>query len=78
MQNDPNAFLLTGNDLTGADAALKKEISDFLEQMNSVQFKQIEKFFETMPKLSHEITLTNPKTGVESTVVMEGLSSFFG
>jgi len=62
---------------TTADCT-KKEISDFLEQMNSVQFKQIEKFFETMPKLSHEITLTNPKTGVESIVVMEGLSSFFG
>ena len=62
---------------TTADCT-KKEISDFLEQMNSVQLKQIEKFFETMPKLSHEITLTNPKTGVESTVVMEGLSSFFG
>ena len=56
----------------------KKEVTDFLEQMNSVQFKQIEKFFETMPKLSHEITFTNPKTKVESTVVMEGLSSFFG
>ena len=62
---------------TTADCT-KKEITDFLEQMNSVQFKQIEKFFETMPKLSHEITLSNPKTGVESTVVMEGLSSFFG
>jgi hypothetical protein len=62
---------------TTADCT-KKEISNFLEQMNSVQFKQIEKFFETMPKLSHEITFTNPKTGVESTVVMEGLSSFFG
>jgi len=56
----------------------KKEIIDFLEQMNSVQFKQIERFFETMPKLSHEITLINPNTNVESTVVMEGLSSFFG
>jgi hypothetical protein len=56
----------------------KKEISDFLEQMNSIQFKQIEKFFETMPKLSHEIVFTNPNTGIESTVVMEGLSSFFG
>ena len=56
----------------------KKEINDFLEQMNSVQFKQIEKFFETMPKLSHEVTLKNPNTGVESVVVLEGLSSFFG
>jgi hypothetical protein len=55
----------------------KKEINDFLEQMNSSQFKKIEKFFETMPKLSHEIKIKNPNTGVESTVVLEGLSSFF-
>ena len=55
----------------------KKEVTDFLEQMNSMQFKEIEKFFETMPKLSHSVTFTNPKTKVESTVVLEGLSSFF-
>ena len=55
----------------------KKEMKDFLEQMNSLQFKEIEKFFETMPKLSHSVTFTNPKTEVESTVVLEGLSSFF-
>jgi hypothetical protein len=55
----------------------KKELVEFLEQMNSIQFKEVEKFFETMPKLSHEITFTNPKTKVESTVVLEGLSSFF-
>ena len=55
----------------------KKEVKDFLEQMNSMQFKEIEKFFETMPKLSHNVTFTNPKTKVESTVVLEGLSSFF-
>jgi len=55
----------------------KKEVKDFLEQMNSMQFKEIEKFFETMPKLSHSVTFTNPKTEVESTVVLEGLSSFF-
>ena len=55
----------------------KKEITSFLEQMNSVQFKQIEKFFETMPKLSYQVEVTNPKTEVKSTVVLEGLSSFF-
>ena len=55
----------------------KKEVRDFLEQMNSMQFKEIEKFFETMPKLSHSVTFKNPKTKVESTVVLEGLSSFF-
>ena len=56
----------------------KKEIKDFLESMNSAQFKQIEKFFETMPKLSHTIKVKNPKTKVESDVVLEGLASFFG
>ena len=56
----------------------KKEMNEFLESMNSSQFKEIEKFFETMPKLSHTITVTNPKTKVESDVVLEGLASFFG
>ena len=46
--------------------------------MNTTQFKEIEKFFETMPKLSHKVKITNPNTKVESEVVMEGLSSFFG
>ena len=55
----------------------KKEVSEFLEQMNSAQFKEIEKFFDTMPKLAKEISVTNPKTKVKSTVVLEGLSSFF-
>ena len=56
----------------------KKEVKEFLESMNSSQFKDIEKFFETMPKLKHDITVKNPKTKVESTVVLEGLASFFG
>lgn len=60
-----------------ASDVTKKDLIDFLEQMNSSQFKQIEKFFETMPKLSHKIKVKNPKTEVESEVVLEGLSSFF-
>ena len=55
----------------------KKEITEFLESMNSSQFKGIEKFFETMPKLSHKVEVRNPKTKVESEVVLEGLASFF-
>ena len=55
----------------------KKEVVNFLEQMNSAQFKEIESFFETMPKLSHTVDLVNPKTKKKSTVVLEGLSSFF-
>ena len=56
----------------------KKELFQFVEQLSSKQFKEIETFFETMPKLSHTITVTNPKTGVESDIVLEGLTSFFG
>jgi len=55
----------------------KKEVKEFLESMNSSQFKKIESFFDTMPKLSHTIKVTNPKTKVENEVVLQGLASFF-
>ena len=55
----------------------KKELIDFIEQLSSKQFKEIEKFFETMPKLSHTVKVKNPNTNVESDVVLEGLASFF-
>ena len=55
----------------------KKEMVDFLEQLSSKQFKDIEQFFDTMPKLSHKIKVTNPNTKVENEVLLEGLSSFF-
>ncbi len=55
----------------------KKELLEFVEQFTSKQFKEIERFFETMPKLSHTVKLKNPNTGVESEVVLEGLTSFF-
>ena len=55
----------------------KKELRDFVESMNSKQFKEVENFFETMPKLSHKVKVMNPNTKVESEVVIEGLASFF-
>jgi len=61
-----------------ASDCTKKELSQFIDSLNSKQFKDVERFFETMPKLSHTIKVTNPKTEVESEVVMEGLQSFFG
>ena len=69
--------IYTTDEVWAAADCTKKEMKDFLEQMNSSQFKEIEKFFETMPKLSHTIKVTNPKTKVESDVVLEGLASFF-
>ena len=56
----------------------KKELNDFVEQLNSKQFKEVENFFETMPKLSHKVKVKNPNTGVESDIVIEGLQNFFG
>ena len=60
-----------------ASDCTKKELREWLESLNSKQFKEVENFFQTMPKLSHTIKVTNPKTNVESEVALEGLSSFF-
>ena len=69
--------IYTADEVWAAADCTKKEMSEFLESMNSSQFKEIEKFFETMPKLSHKIKVTNPNTQVENEVVLEGLASFF-
>jgi len=69
--------ICTEEDVWATADCSKKEVNEFLESMNSSQFKGVEKFFETMPKLSHTIKVTNPKTKVESEVVLEGLASFF-
>ena len=69
--------IYTKDEVWSTSDVTKKELSDFLESMNSSQFKEIEKFFETMPKLSHTIQVKNPVTEIESEVVLEGLASFF-
>ena len=61
-----------------ASDCTKKELSDFVEGLSSKQFKDVEKFFDTMPKLSHKVKVKNPNTDVESEIVLEGLQSFFG
>ena len=70
--------IYTADEVWTAADCTKKEIREFLEQMNSSQFKEIENFYTTMPKLSHTLEITNPKTKVTSEVVLEGLASFFG
>ena len=69
--------ICTEEDVWATADCTKKEVNEFLESMNSSQFKGVEKFFETMPKLSHTISVTNPNTKVKSDVVLEGLASFF-
>ena len=56
----------------------QKELTEFIEQLNTKQFKDLQKFFETMPKLKHEITIKNPKTKKESKITLTGLNDFFG
>ena len=56
----------------------KKELTQFVESLNSNQFKEIETFFETMPKLTHTVKVMNPNTKKENEVVLEGLQNFFG
>jgi hypothetical protein len=61
----------------GSDST-KQEKIEFLEQLTSEQFQKVQKFFETMPKLMHDVEVVNPNTNVTSTVTLEGLASFFG
>lgn len=56
----------------------KKELSEFIEQMTTSQFEKVTEFFTTMPKLKHTVKVTNPNTGVENDIVLEGMQSFLG
>ena len=56
----------------------KKEVIEFIEQLNTKQFKKVQNFFDTMPKLKHEIKIKNPKTKKESSITLTGLNDFFG
>ena len=70
--------IYTEDDVWIAADCTKKEITDFLDSMNSSQFKQVENFFESMPKLTHTVKVLNPNTKGESDIVLDGLVSFFG
>lgn len=65
-------------DVWDSTTTTPEEFVQFLENMSSKQFNSVQKFFETMPSLKHEVKFTNPNTKVESTYVVEGLANFFG
>ena len=60
------------------DEMSAKELEDFIEQMTTDQFQKVTDFFQTMPKLKHTVKVTNPNTGVENEIVLEGMQSFLG
>jgi hypothetical protein len=66
-----------GEEVFDAKDSTKQELIDFVEQLNTQQFQDIQKFFDTMPKLAHEVTVKNPKTKIESQVLLTGLNDFF-
>ena len=66
-----------GEKVYNAKDQTQKELVEFIEQLNTKQFKEIQKFFDTMPRLKHTIKVTNPKTKVESDVTLQGLNDFF-
>jgi hypothetical protein len=67
-----------GEDVYETKSFSKKELNDFMDSMDTAQFMMLQNFFETMPRLSHTIKVTNPDTKVESEIVLEGLASFLG
>ena len=66
-----------GEEVFEAKDQTKKELTEFIEQLNTKQFKELQKFFDTMPKLKHEIEIVNPKTKVKTKVALQGLNDFF-
>jgi len=66
-----------GEEVFDAKDQTKKELTEFVESLNTTQFKAIQKFFDTMPKLKHTVELENPKTKVKSKIVLQGLNDFF-
>ena len=67
-----------GEEVFDAKDQTKEELIEFVEQLNTSQFRDLQQFFDTMPRLKHEVMIKNPKTGVESNVLLQGLSDFFG
>ena len=70
--------IFEGDEVWESSATPRKEVADYIEGLTTKQFEKIQEFFVTMPKLSHQIVITNPNTGVESEYEIEGLTSFFG
>jgi len=67
-----------GEEVFAAKDQTKAEIVEFIEQLNTKQFADVQKFFDTMPKLKHVVTIENPKTKVKSDIILQGLNDFFG
>ena len=69
--------VVEGEDVYESSSFSKKELLEFMDNMDSNQFQSVQNFFETMPKLSHTVKVKNPNTGVDNEILLEGLNAFF-
>ena len=70
--------IFEGDKIYPAKDTSKQELKDFIEGLPQDAFTKIKSFFDTMPKLKHEIEVTNPNTNVTSKIVLTGIADFFG
>lgn len=70
-------FIFTSNEVFHAKEQTREELIEFLNNLTSDQFMNIQKFFETMPKLTKEINYNCPVCGKAHHKILEGLNSFF-
>jgi len=67
-----------GEKVYQAKDSTKEELREFVDNLTAEQMKNLNKLYNTMPRLEHKIEVENPKTGVKSEVVLKGLADFFG
>ena len=78
MINDCIEYIWEGKEIYKAKDSTQKELNDFIESLNSEQFNKIRNFFESMPRLRHEVTWTCSKCDKSAPLLLEGIDSFFG
>jgi len=71
-------YIWDGEEIFKAKDSTKKELNDFIESLSSAQFTEVRDFFESMPRLSHEIDWKCPKCEKSKPLIIEGIDSFFG
>lgn len=70
-------YIYEGDKIYHAKEQTKEEILEFLNNLTSDQFKNVQKFFETMPRLRKGVDYKCPVCGKAHHKVLEGLQSFF-
>ena len=78
MITDCIEYIWDGDEIYKAKDSTKKELNDFIESLSTEQFNKVRKYFESLPRLKHDITWTCTKCDKSAPLVLEGLESFFG